>query len=322
MLPYPETIIKTETEDLRIERLQKSNVDDLVQLHTAVYHAPPKYDYHQKYNTAYTGAAYIGYIAYNKYGEPIAYYGALPCFVQYGQEIFLAAQSADTMTHPQQRFKGLFVTLSQMTFDLCRQENIKLLFGFPNQNSFHGAITKLGWTMTESMCCFTIPVPALPIAKLSKRWKLFSNIYQRYKKTVLQQIHDPSFTFSNPMLAENFAGVERSETFLNYKRYSQTDILEIGSAKVWISIKECILIGDIEGVSEANFMKVISGLKQLARRLGIRQLQFHTSPGTQLYSLFAASFTSIVSYPVLFQDFGSGIPLEKIKFTFADLDIF
>ena len=33
----------------------------------------------------------------------------------------------------------------------------ELIYGFPNQNSYHGAI-KLGWQMTEMMECFKIPV--------------------------------------------------------------------------------------------------------------------------------------------------------------------
>ena len=78
----------------------------------------------------------------------------------------------------------------------------------------------------------------------------------------------------------------------------------------------------MENSTEANFKTVLKGLKRAAWWSGIRQIQFHCSPGTKLYQLFAKHFTESPSYPVLFQDFGSSIPPEKIKFTFSDIDIF
>src|SRR5205085_10256014 len=111
-----------------------------------------------KYNTAYTSAEYVGYVAYNTQGIAVAYYGVVPCILQCGDEKILSAQSADTMTHPGFRYKGMFVELSNITFDLCKKSGIKIVFGFPNQNSYHGAVHKLGWKMTDTMECFMIPV--------------------------------------------------------------------------------------------------------------------------------------------------------------------
>src|SRR3954451_14581346 len=139
-------------DNVKIERLDFSRLKDLEALHKAVYGCLPPNNYFQKkYDTSYTGTSYIGYIAYNKEKFPIAYYGVMPCHIQYKNEIILSAQSGDTMTHPMYRYKGMFVELSRMTFELCKASGIKIVFGFPNQNSYHGAIHKLGWTMTEQM---------------------------------------------------------------------------------------------------------------------------------------------------------------------------
>jgi hypothetical protein len=45
--------------------------------------------------------------------------------------LLLAAQSADTMTHPAFRNRGLFVKLAGMTVDLCRRTQIAFAFWFP-----------------------------------------------------------------------------------------------------------------------------------------------------------------------------------------------
>src|ERR1700761_3239103 len=162
---------ETAVKEYRIERLSEDNLSALEELHSAVYGRKPIPGYFQKkYDTGYTGVAFVGYVAYNPDNTVVAYYGVMPCLIRYGDTTILAAQSGDTMTHPLFRYKGMFVDLSRMTFDLCRSEGIKLLFGFPNQNSYHGAITKLGWKQTETMECFIIPVPTLAIAAAVRRF--------------------------------------------------------------------------------------------------------------------------------------------------------
>ena len=90
--------------EYRIERFDESRIGDLEKLYAAVYKkkSPPSY-FLKKYDTAYTGISYIGYIAY-KENLPIAFYGVIPCFIQYENRLILSAQSADTMTHPGHRY--------------------------------------------------------------------------------------------------------------------------------------------------------------------------------------------------------------------------
>jgi hypothetical protein len=123
-------------------------------------------------------------------------------------------------------------------------------------------------------------------------------------------------------LSDGFAGLCRTKEYLKYKTYGPSAVLGIAGAQIWMSTKPGMAIGDMDGVNEMNFIKVIGELKRLAKILGLRQIQFHCCPGTQLHRLFSAHFTGSVSYPMFFQDFGSEAPPEKIKFTFADIDIF
>ena len=322
MQTLTETIDNTESKEYSVVRLSKNNLKDLAKLHAEVYNDAVSNIYFQmKYDTAYTGIENAGFIVYNKDGQPVAYYGVIPCFIQYKKEIILAAQSADTMTHPKHRYKGMFVELSHRTFDLCRELGIRLIFGFPNQNSYHGAVKKLGWKMTETLACFTIPVKSLPIQSVLSKLKL-SSLYKRYCNLIL---HNKSINCQgtlNSVVSNGFAGVARSTEYLNYKTYSSTKVIQISGSRIWISIKHVLLIGDMEDVNEKNFDMVINQLKKIAKRLGLRQIQFHCSPETSLYKLFITKHCPTSSFPVLFQDLGSSIPPEKIKFTFADIDIF
>lgn len=323
MPTLPEIISNTESREYAVVRLSKDNLKDVAKLHSEVYGTAVADDYFPgKYDTAYTGVENVGFVAYNKDNQVVAYYGVIPCFIQFGNEIILSAQSADTMTHPKYRYKGMFVELSNITFDLCRKLGIRLVFGFPNQNSYHGAVNKLGWKMTETMVCFIIPINSLPLESLSRKVRVFQKLYKRYSHFILKKNLLPLQGVANSVLADGFAGIRRSDDYLNYKTYSRTRVMSLAGSKVWFSNKHGLHIGDMEAVSQTNFSAMINKLKKIAMKLGVKQIQFHCSPGTSLYQLFSVNYKSTPSYPMLFQDFGSAIPPEKIRFTFADIDIF
>lgn len=311
-------------EGYRVLRLSRDNIGDLAKLYSGVYGSAlqPEEYFAKKYNTAYTGAEYVGFIAYSKDHQPVAYYGVIPCFIQYETGIMLAAQSADTMTHPLYRYKGIFVQLSNLTFDLCRQLGIRLLFGFPNQHSYHGAVNKLGWKITETMDCFIIPVRGLPIEGITSRLKFLKKLYARYKQFILGKYTIAEKGVLNSVVVDGFAGVLRNEAYLDYKEGHGARVIAIGGSKAWISTCHGLMVGDMEGVDERNLLAFMNKLKRIARKLGVAVLQFHCSPGTRFHALLAGQYKATPSYPVLFQDFGSVVPPEQIKFTFADIDVF
>lgn len=305
-----------------ITRLTNDNLSHLEQLFKAVYgrKVSPGF-YNRKYDTAYTGVTCIGYIAYSLQQEPIAYYGVIPCFVEYAGRRVLSAQSGDTMTHPGHRYKGMFAELSRLTFALCRESGIRLVFGFPNEHSYPGAI-RMGWKETETLEYFYVSLQALPLAALASRWPFLQKWYQRYQRMVLASYITPLAGLPNSLLTQDAAGVQRSIPYLEYKKYSSTHVLQIGQAKLWVKIAPVLFIGDMEQVDEDSFDDIIHALKKICRRLGIRRFSFHISPHTPLHSLWSARYAASRSFPALFQDFGAEIPLEKIKFTLADIDIF
>lgn len=305
-----------------IERLNDGNLSDLEQLHEAVYKRKVRSGFYKaKYDTAYTGLTCIGYIAYSMQHEPVAYYGVIPCFIEQEGRSILAAQSADTMTHPGHRYKGMFAELSRLTFALCREAGLQLVFGFPNEHSYPGAI-RMGWKETATMDCFDVPVRALPLASLAGRWPFMKTWYRRYQRRVTARYVSQLAGVRNTVITGDTAGVQRSGLYLKYKKYNDTQVLQIGRAKVWVKITPILFIGDMEDVNESNFDSVMRTMVKMCRRLGIRRLSFYISPHTDLHRLWSARYIAVPSFPVLFQDFGAAVPPEKIKFTFADLDIF
>src|SRR6185312_4368304 len=109
------------TKSLLIERLSPENIPDLSALYQSVYQRVPAHDYFsKKYDTIYTGARTIGYLAYNELKHPIAFYGVIPTLLWHEGKSILAAQSADTMTHPGYRNMGLFPRLANHTYTLCK----------------------------------------------------------------------------------------------------------------------------------------------------------------------------------------------------------
>jgi len=310
------------TKAYTIERLNTVNLADVEKLHTAVYGRIPAPGFFlKKYDTSFTDVNYIGYVAYNIERIPIGYYGVIPCFIKLAGRTILAAQSADTMTHPQHRFKGLFVELSNLTFQLCRDNGIKLLFGFPNQNSLPGALNKLGWQMTEQMDCFVIPTGGLAWDRVINKLSFLKSTFLNYQQRVIKKQMQSQASIANSVILDGFAGIVRDDDYWRYKTYAQSYIIKLGKSTLWVKIGRELLIGDILTRPE-EFDNMLQELKKLARKLGISYLQFHTSPGTTLHKLFTERFTPVPSFPILFQDFEGALPLEQVKFTSADIDTF
>jgi len=313
---------KDKTFEYHIERLSNDNLTDVEKLHAAVYgKVPPPGLFSMKYDTAFTGIQCIGFVAYSKLHLPIAFYAVIPCFLKFEDEIVLAAQSADTMTHPEYRNKGLFVELAMITYQLCENSGIRLVFGFPNQNSMPGFINKLGWKMTERMDCFIITAATFSLSAFLKKIPVLKNWYAGFQQRLLRKYVVQQQGVTNSVFNDGYAGVYRDHHYLKYKTYSYTRVIKIDNATLWIKMSSILLVGDIS-VTPGDFEDMMNKLKKLAQKMGLKEIHFHASPGTTMHSLFAKNIKSIPSFPVIFKDLAGGRPINKIKFTSADIDTF
>src|ERR1700759_5727423 len=234
-----------ETLDYEVKRLTDDTVADIAALHTAVYGIKPAAGlFAKKYDTTFTGVSNTGFLAYNNNGLPVAFYGVIPCFLRSGDKIILAAQSADTMTHPGYRNKGLFIELATRTFELCRTLGISLVFGFPNQNSLPGFVNKLGWQMTERMDCFRIPVTLPPWRRLLNKLPFAKGLVNDMRQKELKKWTVDGIGLTDSIGQDGFSGVLRDNDFRNYKTYNDLYLISVNGALLWLKAKQEVLIGD------------------------------------------------------------------------------
>ncbi len=147
-------------------------------------------------------------------------------------------------------------------------------------------------------------------------------MYTQYQQYVLKRL--PGITIKvieNSVFKDGFAGVNRNAHYLKYKTYQNTQVIKIGDALLWIKIKNGLIIGDIN-CREEDFDNMMDEVKKLAFKLGLKQHPIPYQPSNTLSTLFSARYEAVPSFYVLFKDLGAHIPLDKIKFTYADVDTF
>lgn len=297
--------------DYVFNRLNKNNLADLARLYSKVYNRNIRVEYyHKKYETKYTGVENAGFISYND-NQPVASFGVIPCFIQSGDKTIPAGQAVDAMTDPAHRHKGMFMKLSNITYDLCDELGIKLLFGFPNQDSYPAMINHLGWKETGKMSRFTIPV--------GRNWKQFFLKRKNYGK-VPDKYFSEQHEIQNSVVEDGYAGVYRSKTYMSYKSFTDNFVIKMESADLWVKMSNELIIGDI--FLKKNNKDFFREIKLLAKELNLEKISFQVCNNCSLHKLFSDHYQPIPSFPVLIKDLGSGLPAEKIKFTFADIDIF
>lgn len=182
-------------------------------------------------------------------------------------------------------------------------------------------MNKLNWHCTEVMERFEIPVSGLPLEKTAHKFPSLKPAYRRYQQWALKPYLYRATGLANSVLGDGFDGVFRDDRYLKYKTYSNTRVIRIGETLFWIKLQNGLYIGDINNVGD-DFDAALKKLKHLAAKLGAPAIHFQLSAGTTVHRLFAERFEAQPSYHIIFKPIDSGIATNRIKFTFADIDIF
>jgi len=98
-------------------------------------------------------------------------------------------------------------------------------------------------------------------------------------------------------------------------------VIKAGNALLWVKINNGLIIGDICLFTD-DFDGVMQEVKKLASRIGVKQIYFHSSPGTPLHKLFNDRYNAVRSFPIIFKQLGNKLSTTSIKFTTADIDTF
>ncbi|MBA4055136.1 MAG: hypothetical protein C0490_10515 [Marivirga sp.] len=306
--------------DYRIEKLSAQNIHHLIPLYQAVFKQTVTFSFFQKkYNTRSLGVEFIGFIAFTPTGMAAGYYGVIPCLFEVKGQTVLAAQSADTMTHPDHRKKGLFNMLATRTYELAREQKIQFIFGFPNQHSLPG-FKRLKWQfLPDQLQVFVLKSGGFSYSRFLNKSSALSALY----RILLNRY------FGRERITESFFeqhrqdGIRHDNAFLSYKAYNATHIVNIGSVKAWVKADGGLKVGSVQGLNKSNVADFLNHLKKLATRLGCNKVIFITSKGSSLYDILHKELASQDAFPIGFYSLQDpSFTFENVSFEYCDIDIF
>jgi GNAT superfamily N-acetyltransferase len=310
-------------EGYSFERINENNLKHLITLYKNAFNIDVSINFlEKKYNTKCFGADYIGFLAITKNDIPAAYYGVFPLVSEIGGSKVVCAQSGDTMTHHDHRGKGLFVDLAKRTYELAKNNGIKFIFGFPNQNSYPGFVKKLNWVHNDDLNLYSIKVLTLPLVKIVKKLPFLNSVYSLIFNLITLFYKKNLHGFNNSLSVFGYDSLLHDENFFNYKSYFKSFFFKIKNKNVWLKIDGRLWIGDIEFSSQEEFNAVIKSLKRLAFFIGATEIHFHTHPNTS-YDNYMSKLGSVKSKnPIGYLDLDSGLNISEVKFQSGDFDTF
>lgn len=305
------------------ERLSSKNLNDLLFLYKHAFNEIETLDFlKKKYNTAFTGIEYVGFLAYHATTkEPAAYYGVFPSKLTYQGKELIAAQSGDTMTHPNHRGKGLFITLAKMSYDLAKTLGVEFIYGFPNDNSYPGFVKKLDWKHYSNINHYKIKASSIPLDKVSKKFKWFKPIYQLL---LPKEEIETGKQFANSIISQNsaFGGVKHDSDFYSYKSYYPSFIIEVKGVKCWVKIDGRLWLGDMEYCDETKFNEVLDGLISYAKKKCCASVQFSFFENSLYDQYISKRFSKHSSIAVGCLNLSGKFDAEKIAYQAGDFDTY
>jgi len=84
-------------------------------------------------------------------GKLIGHYAVTPMDIMVDNVPLRAVFSLHTLTHPAFQRQGIFTFLAEEVYKKCQSEDFSFVYGFPNENSYHGFTNRLGWTGSGKM---------------------------------------------------------------------------------------------------------------------------------------------------------------------------
>ena len=176
-------------------------------------------------------------------GRFLASYTMWPVTMNIGGAPVKGAQSMDTMTDPDYRRRGLFKKVALACYELMAADGYEVVYGFPNQNSYHGFVRSLNWDHTGNISAWkrlalpTRLMPRLVASAARQAWGLFhprANVggFEIIESNEAPGDREELFANVTPKKNENICQIQRDRTWLEW-RYSPAS----GRDYVWVSVR-------------------------------------------------------------------------------------
>jgi hypothetical protein len=310
--------------EYKAERINRNSYKDFVNIYNKVIKSKIKINFPEnKFNTVpATGIENIGFIVYHLNGEPVAFYGVYPLFAYLRNKKILIAQSGDTMTKPEHTGLGLFICSAELTYNLCKENHIDGVFGFPSPSSYRTFSKKLNWKFNGNLKKYRFIVPAIPIAFITEKVNFLKPLYLWWVRIIISFYKKSEF-FEGSIVRNGQDGILRDEAFWNYKMSSGNNFaLNIGGTNLVIKTNGTLSIGDIEVNSKTEIRPILKKLKLLAFLTFNAHVVFHMSPGTVLDEKLSSVQAGTEGLPIGYINFNNEFDLSTLKFTYFDFDTF
>lgn len=278
-----------------------------------------------KYNTEMFGLRNIGFLAKSENDELAAYYGVFPAVLNYENDDHLVAQSGDTMTAPNHRKKGLFTRLAKETYTLSEKKGIKIIFGFPNENSFPGFKHKLDWKFFGCMQQFTFPVKTAPLSKLPVKFPVLRSLYYNYVKSRITKnlIEFENIDFASFNYTHAKGLIKKDRSFFEYKlKRPDTYVVDIDGFQLLIKVNLDLFIGEVSRIENYQGAQLVKTVTNLAEKLGCQKVVFSVSENHWLFQILNKILNPEKSLPIGFYIIDQSIDPSGIQFSRADYDTF
>ncbi len=265
---------------------------------------------------------YLGYLIYSNLDEPVSYYGVYPLYAQLNSKKILISQSGDTMTKANHVGYGLFISSAKMTYELCIENNVKAVFGFPSSTSYPTFLKKLNWKFLEELSNFRFIVPVLPLSFLSEKLHIIQPIYRIWVNFILLFYKKGEY-FEGSITKNGQNGIHRDKSFWDYKMKAKNNYsLKISDCNVVFKINGRIGIGDIDVSSSTNIKKILFKLKIFSFLTFNTHIMFSVSPGTLLETKLSNIKFKRKGLPIGFLNFTNDVDISNLKYTYFDFDTF
>jgi hypothetical protein len=158
---------------------------------------------------------------------------------------------------------------------------------------------------------------------VARRVGALNGLYERHVGRTLRPYVPSDPVLENSLVGEGFAGIGRDREFYDYKTsFNGSRVLAVDGGRAWVNLQHGLMIGDLEASAEDDMGRTLRALEGLARGLGLNQIVFQVSKGTRFSPFFESRSRTLAGLPVIHRNLSSQIPVERLRFTFGDLDNF
>jgi hypothetical protein len=210
--------------------------------------------------------------------------------------------------------------LALKAYDLMRREGVRFVYAYHSENTFHSC-KKLDWQLAFTMKGFLIKTNTVPIAKAVRKIGRLKSRYDDYVLGVLKSFETSQNDFENSNSDSGLYHIYNLD-FFSYKCFTDNLISELESVKFWLNISSRISVGDVRFNSEKDLVNGIEALKKLANKLGLNEILFQTTPGTNLEQVLSKRYDGFESWKVGYCMFDKDMEMGEFRSNFGELDTF